>query len=239
MDARWSVQGERIPGGFIIITGLDGIRYAVRPQSIALPKPLPVSHCSAKLNRSSIAANSTTQRMGRAGPRAPIGGVLPVSLSVGVKLDPTAPVALEQDVTGIGSGVGSIRLAWELPHWRTRFEMRGFGEWEMSRRWVSLTTAAALLASTAAPAFADQGRWGGHGGGWRHGGGWHGGGWHHGGGGWGVGPAIGLGLGLGLLGGAIAASPYYNSYYYGYPYSYNYGYPYYHYNYGYPYGYGY
>lgn len=29
-----TVQGERIPGGFILITGLDGIRYAVRPQSV-------------------------------------------------------------------------------------------------------------------------------------------------------------------------------------------------------------
>ena len=31
-----AVQGERIPGGFILITGLDGIRYAVRPQSIGI-----------------------------------------------------------------------------------------------------------------------------------------------------------------------------------------------------------
>ena len=42
------VQGERIPGGnatfgdagrrsgFILITGLDGIRYAVRPQSVGI-----------------------------------------------------------------------------------------------------------------------------------------------------------------------------------------------------------
>jgi hypothetical protein len=28
-----AVQGERI-GGFILITSLDGIRYAVRPQSV-------------------------------------------------------------------------------------------------------------------------------------------------------------------------------------------------------------
>jgi hypothetical protein len=31
-----SAQGERIPGGFILITGLGGIRYAVRPQSIGI-----------------------------------------------------------------------------------------------------------------------------------------------------------------------------------------------------------
>jgi hypothetical protein len=31
-----AVQGERIPGGFILITGLDGIRYAVRPRSIGI-----------------------------------------------------------------------------------------------------------------------------------------------------------------------------------------------------------
>jgi hypothetical protein len=31
-----AVQGERIPGGFILITGLDGIRYAGRPQSIGI-----------------------------------------------------------------------------------------------------------------------------------------------------------------------------------------------------------
>jgi hypothetical protein len=30
------VQGERIGGGFILITGLDGIRYAVRPQSVGI-----------------------------------------------------------------------------------------------------------------------------------------------------------------------------------------------------------
>lgn len=29
------VQGERMPGGFILITGLDGIRYAVRHNAIA------------------------------------------------------------------------------------------------------------------------------------------------------------------------------------------------------------
>ena len=31
-----AVQGERIAGGFILITGIDGIRYAVRPQSAAI-----------------------------------------------------------------------------------------------------------------------------------------------------------------------------------------------------------
>jgi hypothetical protein len=33
---KMAVQGERIPGGFILITGLDGIRYAVLPQSIGI-----------------------------------------------------------------------------------------------------------------------------------------------------------------------------------------------------------
>jgi len=31
-----AVQGERIAAGFILITGLDGIRYAVPPQSIGI-----------------------------------------------------------------------------------------------------------------------------------------------------------------------------------------------------------
>jgi hypothetical protein len=31
-----AIQGERIPGGFILIAGLDGIRYAVRPQSAGI-----------------------------------------------------------------------------------------------------------------------------------------------------------------------------------------------------------
>jgi hypothetical protein len=31
-----AVQGERIAGGFILITGIDGIRYAVRQQSVAI-----------------------------------------------------------------------------------------------------------------------------------------------------------------------------------------------------------
>jgi hypothetical protein len=31
-----TTQGERIPGGFILITGLDGVRYAVRPQSVGI-----------------------------------------------------------------------------------------------------------------------------------------------------------------------------------------------------------
>jgi hypothetical protein len=30
------VQKDRIAGGFILITGLDGIRYAVRPQSVRI-----------------------------------------------------------------------------------------------------------------------------------------------------------------------------------------------------------
>lgn len=29
-------QGERIAGGFILITGTDGVRYAVRQQSVAV-----------------------------------------------------------------------------------------------------------------------------------------------------------------------------------------------------------
>ena len=31
-----AVQGERIAGGFILITGIDGVRYAVRQQSVAV-----------------------------------------------------------------------------------------------------------------------------------------------------------------------------------------------------------
>jgi hypothetical protein len=31
-----AVQGERIPGGFILITGIDGNRYAIRPQSVGV-----------------------------------------------------------------------------------------------------------------------------------------------------------------------------------------------------------
>jgi hypothetical protein len=30
------VQGERVPGGFILITGIDGTRWAVRQQSVAI-----------------------------------------------------------------------------------------------------------------------------------------------------------------------------------------------------------
>jgi hypothetical protein len=30
-----AVQGERVPGGFILITGIAGIHYAVRPQAVA------------------------------------------------------------------------------------------------------------------------------------------------------------------------------------------------------------
>jgi hypothetical protein len=29
-------QGQRVPGGFIIITGQNGIRYALRPNQIAV-----------------------------------------------------------------------------------------------------------------------------------------------------------------------------------------------------------
>lgn len=35
-EATVTVQGERVAGGFILITGLDGIRYAVRPQSVGI-----------------------------------------------------------------------------------------------------------------------------------------------------------------------------------------------------------
>ena len=31
-----SAQGERIPGGFLLITGIDGTRYAVRQQAITV-----------------------------------------------------------------------------------------------------------------------------------------------------------------------------------------------------------
>jgi hypothetical protein len=31
-----AVQGERIAGGYILMTGIDGIRYAIRPQSVAI-----------------------------------------------------------------------------------------------------------------------------------------------------------------------------------------------------------
>ena len=31
-----AAQGERIPGGFILITGMDGIRYAVRPRAVGV-----------------------------------------------------------------------------------------------------------------------------------------------------------------------------------------------------------
>ena len=31
-----AVQGERIAGGFILITGIEGTRYAVRQQSLAV-----------------------------------------------------------------------------------------------------------------------------------------------------------------------------------------------------------
>lgn len=31
-----AVQGQRLRGGFILITGLDGIRHAVRPQSVGI-----------------------------------------------------------------------------------------------------------------------------------------------------------------------------------------------------------
>jgi hypothetical protein len=106
----------------------------------------------------------------------------------------------------------------------------------MSKRLVALTAAAALLAFSAVPSFADHhtsghgggnGGWHGSGGSWNGGGGhagggnWNGGSWYHGGhgGGWGVGPAIGLGVGLGLLGGALATAPYYSGYDNGYGYA--------------------
>ena len=31
-----AVQGQRVPGGFILITGQDGIRYALRPNQVAV-----------------------------------------------------------------------------------------------------------------------------------------------------------------------------------------------------------
>lgn len=31
-----AAQGERIAGGFVLIAGLDGIRYAIRPQSVGI-----------------------------------------------------------------------------------------------------------------------------------------------------------------------------------------------------------
>jgi hypothetical protein len=31
-----AVQGERVRGGFVLITGIDGVRYAVHPQAVAI-----------------------------------------------------------------------------------------------------------------------------------------------------------------------------------------------------------
>ena len=31
-----AVQGQRVPGGFILITGQDGIRYALRPNQVVV-----------------------------------------------------------------------------------------------------------------------------------------------------------------------------------------------------------
>jgi hypothetical protein len=31
-----ALQGKRLPGGFLLITGIDGVRYAVRPQSVVI-----------------------------------------------------------------------------------------------------------------------------------------------------------------------------------------------------------
>ncbi len=31
-----AVQGQRVPGGFILITGQEGIRYALRPNQVAV-----------------------------------------------------------------------------------------------------------------------------------------------------------------------------------------------------------
>jgi hypothetical protein len=31
-----AAQGQRMPGGFILITGQDGIRYALRPNQVAV-----------------------------------------------------------------------------------------------------------------------------------------------------------------------------------------------------------
>ena len=33
---QMAVQGERIAGGFILITGIDGTRYAIRQQAITI-----------------------------------------------------------------------------------------------------------------------------------------------------------------------------------------------------------
>ena len=35
-DEKMAVQGERIAGGFILITGIDGARYAVRQQAVTV-----------------------------------------------------------------------------------------------------------------------------------------------------------------------------------------------------------
>jgi hypothetical protein len=31
-----TVQGQRVPGGFILVTGQDGVRYALRPNQVAV-----------------------------------------------------------------------------------------------------------------------------------------------------------------------------------------------------------
>lgn len=48
-----AIQGERIPGGFILITGLDGIRYAVRRQSVGIIGRIALKICEAMARRES------------------------------------------------------------------------------------------------------------------------------------------------------------------------------------------
>ena len=35
-EIRMAVQGERVAGGFILIAGIDGTRYAVRQQAVTV-----------------------------------------------------------------------------------------------------------------------------------------------------------------------------------------------------------
>jgi hypothetical protein len=36
LEIEVTVQGQRIPGGFLLITGIDGTRYAVRQHAVAV-----------------------------------------------------------------------------------------------------------------------------------------------------------------------------------------------------------
>lgn len=69
---HYPIQGERIPGGFVLITRLDGIRYVVRPQSVGIIHDADAGRDETLVQLPSTSASTPMRRRSPTRPRASV-----------------------------------------------------------------------------------------------------------------------------------------------------------------------